>query len=79
VADSPAVRARRRRARWKAGLGTAIAVFDWFVVTEMLIVEGLLTERDIDDRRRVGEALSLWLSTVTRDSAYRRRRGTQGP
>jgi hypothetical protein len=42
----------------------------------MLIVEGLLTEREIDDRRRVGEALSLWLSTVTRDSAYRRRRGT---
>jgi hypothetical protein len=78
VADSPAVRRRRCRARWKAGLGTAIAEFDWFIITEMLIVEGLLTEREIDDRRRVGEALSLWLSTVTRDWSYRRRRGTAG-
>jgi hypothetical protein len=78
MADSPAARQRRRRARWKAGLGTAIAEFDWFVVTELLIVEGLLTERDIDDRRRVGEALSRWLSNVTRNSAYRRRRGTRG-
>jgi hypothetical protein len=51
MADSPAVRQRRRRARWKVGLGTAIPEFDWFVVTEL--VEGLLTERDIDDRRRV--------------------------
>jgi len=66
-------------ARWKAGLGTVIAEFDWFLITEMLIVEGLLTEREIDDRRRVGEALSLWLSDVTRDSAYRRRRGISAP
>jgi hypothetical protein len=55
-----------------------IAELDWFIITEMLIVEGFLTERDIDDRRRVGEALSLWLANVTRDSAYRRRRGTRG-
>jgi hypothetical protein len=78
VSDGPAARQRRRRARWKAGLGTAIAEFDWFLVTEILIMEGLLTEREIDDRRRVGEALSVWISNVTRDSAYRRRRGTKG-
>ena len=77
MGDSPAARQRRRRARWKAGVGTAIAEFDWFLVTEILIMEGLLTEREIDDRRRVGEALSVWISNVTRDSAYRRRRGTK--
>jgi hypothetical protein len=77
VADTPAIRQRRRRARWKAGLGTAIAEFDTFIITEMLIVEGLLTEREIDDRRRVGEALSAWIADVTRDFPNRRRRGTR--
>jgi hypothetical protein len=78
MADSPAVRQRRRRRRWEAGLGTALAVFDAFTTTEMLIAKGMLAERDIDDRDRVGEALSVWLADVTRDWSYRRRRGTQG-
>jgi hypothetical protein len=76
MSDSPAARQRRRRARWKAGLGTAIVEIDWFLTTELLIEAGLLGVGQIDDRRRVGEALSVWIS-VTRDSAYRRRRGTR--
>jgi hypothetical protein len=78
VADSNAVRQRRRRARWKVGLGTATAVFDTFTVTEVLITAGLLAERDIDDRRRVGDALSRWIALVTRDWPAGRRRGTSG-
>ena len=34
----------------------------WFIVTEMLIGADLLTERDIDNRRKVGQALSLWIA-----------------
>jgi hypothetical protein len=62
VADSTAVRQRRHRARWKLGLGTALVEVDWFVTTELLIRSGLLAVRDIDNRRAVGEALSVWIA-----------------
>jgi hypothetical protein len=62
VGDSPAVRQRRRRARWKRGFGVVLVEVDWFVTTEFLIREGLLSERDIDNRRAVGEALSVWIA-----------------
>jgi hypothetical protein len=62
MADSPAARQRRRRARWKRGLGVAPVEIDWFVTTEFLIREGLLSERDIDNRRAVGVALSAWIA-----------------
>jgi hypothetical protein len=63
MADSPAVRRRRHRARWKAGLGVVSAEIDWFAVTELLIRAGLLAVRDIDNRRAVGIALSAWIAS----------------